>query len=298
MRYSRLIQAFYASPWAITPEKFHAMETFLALKASGGDVPDEEVVAIVAAKPHAPVQRVGRVAIVPVMGVIAQRMGLIEKASGGVSTEQISATLDTLAADRQVRSILMVHDSPGGSVFNVPELAAKIRAVKAEKKVVALADSVSASASYWLAAQASEVYVSPSSQVGSIGVLAAHADLSKWEEMQGIKTTLVTSAPHKVEHAQTLPLSEEARAELQSKVDHYHEMFVRDVAKGRGVTEGRVNADFGQGRMVTAKDAVARGMADGVATLEQLLRRLGAEGGSSPSAMAMRARAVEVENMP
>ncbi len=295
MLYARLIEAFYASPWAITPEKFRAMEMFLALKARGDDVPEEEIVAVVAGRRPANVTMAGKVAILPVFGVIAQRLGTMDRASGGVSTEELAAALDNLVADRQVKSIVMVHDSPGGSVYNVPELAAKIRDVAAQKKVTGIADSVSASASYWLLAQSTEVIVSPSSQVGSIGVLAVHADLSQWEEMQGIKTTYISSSPYKVEGAPENPLSPEARGEIQSKVDAYHAMFVRDVAKGRKVSETRVNSDFGEGRMVTARDAVARGMADRVLTLEQVLARLGAEGGPTPYAMAARARAVEVQ---
>lgn len=291
-----ILRAFYATPLAIQPEKLEAIRALLLLRAAGGEVPPERVAEVVAARRPDGVVVTGKVAVLPVFGVLAQRVGMAERASGGVSTEEIGATLDGLAADRQVSKIVMAFDSPGGSVYGVQELADKVRAVAQQKKVVAVADSVAASAAYWLASQASELYVTPGGQVGSIGVLAAHQDTSKAEEQAGLKTTYVTSSPHKAEHAPEAPLSPEALAELQAKVNHYHALFVKAVARGRNATEARVNADFGQGRMVTARDAVTRGMADGVATLEQVLRRLGAEGGSPATAAAARARAVELED--
>jgi signal peptide peptidase SppA len=301
-RYRRVLDAFYASPWAILPAKLAAVRAFLAAKARGLAVdPLPE-----ALRPGAaPYQLAGRVAVVPVFGVIAQRVSLLEQSSGGIGTEALGATLDGLAGDRAVKAIVLAVDSPGGSVFGVPELGAKIRGLRGEKKIVAVADSVAASAAYWLAAQAQEVYVTPGGQVGSVGVLVAHEDHAGELEQAGVKVTTLSAGTYKDEGSPFGPLTDEARAELQSKVDHYYGLFVSDLAKGRGVTEARVRADFGGGRMVTAKDAVTRGMADGVATLEQVLRRLGAEGAGGPgpgaqapaltaAAALRRARAVEV----
>lgn len=300
MHYARILEAFYAEPWAILAEKWQAIRAFLHLKAKGEDVPQEQVDAIVAERdsrrdlaiPAALVTTrrpdgvlmSGRVAIVPVFGVLAQRAGALDQMSGVVSAERIGATLDGLVADRQVKAIVLAYDSPGGSVFGIEELGRKILAAREEKRIVAIADSVAASAAYWLASQANEVAVTPGGQVGSIGVIAAHMDFSKWEEMQGIRTTLVTSSPHKAELAPETPLSEEARAELQGKVDHYHGLFVGAVARGRGVSAAKVEKDFGGGRMLTAKQAVERGAADRVNTLTQLLGRLGAGDGDGPKA--------------
>jgi signal peptide peptidase SppA len=291
MNYPHLLAAFNRSPWAILPEKLDEIRAFVELKVRGGDVPEERVQAIEASRRDASVQMAGRVAVMPVFGVIAQRVGGVERMSGMVSTEEIGATLDSLVADKQVRAIVMAFDSPGGSVFGVPELSEKIRAARDQKKVVALADSMAASAAYWLAAQASEVVVTPGGQVGSVGVIVAHIDVSKMEEAAGIKTTLVTSSPFKAEFAPEVPLTEEARGELQGKVNEYHAMFVAALAKGRGLTEARVNKDFGQGRMMTAKAAVEAGMADRVATLAQVVGRLN---GTPATAMAARVRAIEV----
>lgn len=306
MKYAHILSAFYAHPWAILPSKLEEVRAFLHLKAAGGDVDPEEIRAIVAARRQTiGAELVGRTALVSVFGMLAQRVGGLEAASGGVGTEAIGATLDRLVADREVRSIVLVVDSPGGSVFGVQELADKIRAYRAEKKIIGIADSVAASAAYWLLAQTSEVNVTPGGQVGSVGVVAAHQDTSKAQEIAGVKTTYVSSSPHKTDGVPESPLTPEALAELQSKVNHYHSLFVAGLAKGRGVSESRVEKDFGGGRMLTPKEALAAGMVDRVATLEQVLARLGAPaGGPSAEAQgpplsarlaAVRARAVTVD---
>lgn len=294
MRYETVIAAFHATPWAILPEKLDAIRLFLARKAAGEEIPPEEIAEVLAARRDGAQAKHGSVAVVPIYGVLAQRVGLMGQSSGGVSTEQIGAQIDQLAADPAVRTILLSIDSPGGSVYGVEELAAKIRALRDTKRIVAVANSVAASAAYWIAAQANEVVVTPGGQVGSIGVLAVHQDTTRAERKVGIKTTVVSAGKYKAELDPSLPLTEEGRAELQSKVDHYYRLFVAAVSKGRNVTEHRVEKDFGEGRMVTAKDAVSRGMADRVGTLEQTIDRYGGLAKDARLA-AIRARAVEVE---
>lgn len=303
VHYPTIMNAFHSAIWAILPEKLEEIRAFLHTKAAGGFIADERRTEVLAGRRNDGVQMAGRVAIVPVFGVISQRVSLLEEASGGISTERIGATLESLVADKTVKSIVMAFNTPGGSVYGVPELGEKIRKLRDEKKIVGIADSIAASAGYWLASQTSELYVTPSGQIGSIGVIVSHADLSKMYEQEGVKVTNITSAPYKAEGNENEPLGDEARASLQSKVNAYHEMFVGAIAKGRGISAGTVEKDFGQGRMVLAQEAVSRGMADKVGTMETLLRRLGAV--ESPSAeasvpgvqaalAAARARVVEI----
>ncbi len=298
MKYANIMNAFYSTPFAILPEKLAEIRAFLRVKANGGEIDPKEVAAIAAARRSDGVQMIGRVAVLPVFGVISQRVSMMDRASGGVSTEEIGQTLDNLVADKQVKTIVMAFDSPGGPVTGVPELAAKIRAARDQKRIIGLADPVAASAAYWLISQTSEIYATPSGQVGSIGVLAAHDDITAALEKIGVKTTLVTSAPFKAETYPETPLSEEARADMQAKVDKYHGMFVADIAAGRGTTAHRVGKDFGQGRMLLAKDALDAGMIDRVLTAEQLLAKLAASDAPKAQTTSEReriARCVEVE---
>jgi signal peptide peptidase SppA len=302
IQYQRILNAFFNTPLAMLPAKIEEVRAFLQLKAGGADVAPERIEGLVAANRereerlkaeagpefeaairHQGAIIRGKTAIIPVFGAISQRLGLFEAMSGGVSTEAVGATLDGLMDDKEVRSIVLSFDSPGGSVFGVEELGSKIRAYRDQKRIIGLADSMAASAAYWLLAQTSEINVTPGGQVGSVGVYAAHVDMTEHDKLKGIKTTLVSSTPEKVEFSPELPLTEEARGELQRMVNLYYRAFIGAVAKGRGLTEHRVENDFGKGRMFLAKESVERGMADHVRTLGQVLHRLGASG-SGPSA--------------
>ncbi len=292
MKYPNILAAFYEEVWALSPAKWQEINAFLLLKAAGGDVPPEEVQAM--ARPAAGVQRFGKVAVLPVRGVLSQRAGMLEQASGGVSTEQLGQDLDGLMHDPGVKTVVMSYDTPGGTVSGTPELAAKIRGYRTEgRRVVSMIDATAASAGLWLAAQGSEVVITPSGRAGSVGVIVGHQDISKAEEMMGVKTTLVSSAPYKTEGYPEVPLSEEARGDMQAKVQHFHSMFVADLARGRRLDVETVEKKFGGGRMLTARAAVDAGMADRIMSAERLLAELA---GTTPRAVAAaRARAVGLD---
>lgn len=214
-----------------------------------------------------------RIALVAVHGVIMPRLDW-EQWDGVVSSEGIARRVSMAARDDSVSAIVLDIDSPGGAVMGVPEAGAAIRAAAEVKPVIALAHHEAASAAYWLASQASELRVTPSGHVGSVGVIATHIDMKEWFQGVGIKWNLVTAGEHKAEFHYAQELSDGARAELQRRVDARHTEFLEVVAAGRGVTTDVVREQFGKGRMLLAKDALGVGMVDGIATLDQVLAEL------------------------
>ena len=289
-RYPAILRYVTETPWAMLPSTLLAMREIIAFRLAGGRLSPDEVAEAIGARKAAPVQpRGGSVAVLPLWGALTPHT--VMDVSGGAGTTALDSWLarfEELDADDSVAHIVLDVDSPGGSVDLVPETAAKIRA--ARTPVTAVANTRAASAAYWLASQASELVVTPSGAVGSIGVYAAHEDLSRADESAGITTTLISAeaSPYKTEGNPFEPLSDSARAEIQRKVDAYMGMFLDGVAQGRGMDAGRVAASFGQGRMLLAADAVNVGMADRVATLEQVVQGLlgGSGGRVRPAARA------------
>jgi len=216
----------------------------------------------------------GSIAVIPVYGPIQQRDDLFSLFFGGISTERLSSSLRQMLADPAIGTIVLDMDSPGGSVFGVPELADEIFQARGSKRIVAVANSWAASAAYWIASQADEVVVTPSGQVGSIGVYALHEDWSKYLDNMGVKLTAIRAGKFKTEGSWWEPLSEEAQQAVQKEVNAYYDLFVKAVGRGRGVKSSEVKSQFGEGRMVLAKEAVELGMADRVATLDETLSRL------------------------
>ncbi len=274
--YQNVLRFALTTPWAIMPEKLDEITAFLQFKADGGVVP-AEILAAAEAATAATRQRAASaegIAVLQVYGVIAQRMNMMSAFSGGTSTEEIAKWLRQAMASPSVSAIVLDVDSPGGSVFGVEELAREIRASRGTKPIVAIANSVMASAAYWIASAADQVVASPSAIVGSVGVLAMHADYSQRNETDGVRMTLVTAGKYKGEGGEDFPLTSEAQGHMQSEVNRYYDMFTKAIAAGRRVTAGQVRDGYGQGRAVGAPQALDLGMIDRIETYDQLIDRL------------------------
>jgi len=282
-RYPHVMALVREQPWAILPAKLAAITDLLRFRAEGGRLTAEEIGARIGAAAERPnPARAGAVAVIPVYGTIVQRADLFTEMSGGTSTERVSALFSQAMGDPCVGSIVLRIDSPGGGVYGVAELADQILKARGRKTIVAVADSMAASAAYWIASAADEIVVTPGGEVGSIGVFAAHEDVSRYLDAEGVTVSLISAGKYKTEGSPFEPLSDEARAAMQSRVNDYYWLFVRAVAKGRGVSVDDVRGGFGEGRVVGAQQAVKLGMADRVDTYDATVGRL-ARGGARPS---------------
>jgi len=219
-----------------------------------------------------PIARRGAVAVIPIMGHIDHRDSFF---FGGTSVTSISGAIDEVLGDNTITEIVGEFDTGGGSVFGIDELATKIRNSRGIKRMTAAVNAWCASAGYYLASQFDDVTITPSGQVGSIGVVAAHFDISKMLEEEGVKVTLIHAGRFKVEGNTFEELGDEARAEIQASVDGYFDLFVKAVAAGRGVKPKLVRGpEFGEGRMFSAKDSVKAGLADRVEPFDATITRL------------------------
>jgi len=283
MKFPYFLAYCLRTPWAMDPQ---AMQTYAAWLASayaareGGqpraDIEDEAGAGRVpkAARGEAKRAGDGAIALINVHGTIVQRASQLGPCEGGTGAQEIGNSLDAALADQSVSQILMSFDTPGGSVFGTAELGDKIRAARAIKPVIGIADSMAASAGYWLLSQCSEAYVTPGGMVGSIGVYTAHEDVSKALEAKGVNITLVSAGKYKVEGNPFEPLGDEARADTQARVDAYYRAFTMAVAKGRGVSVDQVRTGMGEGRMLLADAAQKAGMVDGVMSFGELVSKM------------------------
>ena len=283
MNHQLLVAEYLATPWALMPERLSAVTAVIA-RWSGDARASDEVMHSVAADRNARDARRqssvsnsgGGIAVLPLYGIVTQRGNMVDDVSGPgtASTQQFSNILRAALQDETVSQILIDIDSPGGSVYGVAELADEIVSARAQKPVVAIANSLAASAAYWIGCSASEFYVTPGGEVGSIGVWQAHQDYSKAMDEAGVKTTLISAGKFKVEGNPYAPLDEEAHGFMQSRVDDYYAAFTKAVAKGRGVPISQVRDGMGQGRVLGADAALASSMVDGIATFEDVVKKM------------------------
>ncbi len=276
MIHSYLLNFVYGTPWALLPEKLAVIVDLARRHAAGETLEADEVQAIVEAAQRNSngARQAGAIAVLPIAGTIIPHGDMLMESSGAMSCDRIAALFHAALADPSVAGIVLNVDSPGGSVQGVDELAADLYKSRGQKPVVAIANHLAASAAYWIATSADELVVTPSSEVGSVGVFAAHDDLSAAQEQMGVKTTLISAGKYKTEASPFGPLSDEAKAAIQSRVDDYYGMFTKAVARNRGVNVSDVRGGFGEGRVVGAKEAVASGMADRIDTLDGVITRM------------------------
>lgn len=283
--YSRASSLFFDTPLALLPSKADEIRAFWETKLGGrtldfqdraepfevrfltldGDPFSEETGD--AAQPR----QQGKVAILPLHGVISPRMNMMTAMSGGTSTDIVGSELRKQLNDPNVKAIVFDIDSPGGSAAGVTELASMIMDARGTKPLVGIVNYTGASAAYWIGSALDYLYASPSAMVGGVGVYAMHKDSSKALENEGFNVTLVSAGKNKTRGNQYEPLSGDDVAFIQSLVDDTYSMFIRDVARGRRVSQAIVRNTYGQGDILTAKQALEVGMIDGIKTAEEVI---------------------------
>ena len=209
------------------------------------------------------------VAVVPVTGPIFPRANLFTAFSGGSSISSIARDFTAAVEAPGVTDVILNMDSPGGEVTGVSELAQMIYQARDKVRVTAYVYGWGASAGYWIGSAAEEIVVADTAEVGSIGVVASYLDDRERLAKNGIKEIEIVSSqsPNK----RPDPASQSGRSQIQTIVDQLADVFVAAVAKHRGTSVEDVLDNFGQGGMIVAADAIARGMADRIGSLEGII---------------------------
>lgn len=276
-----------STPWAINQEKLRAIAIALALRVHGAQPDADRIQSAKARRRHGmatllsadgvkaaykgQIAETKSIAILPIYGTICPRMHMMEDGSGGISCERIGLWINQAANDPKIGGIVLDMDTPGGSVSGVDELANKIRAAAQQKPILAVANYDCCSAGYYLAAAASEIGMSRTSVLGSVGVYMIHQCFADALAKEGIETTMIQAGEFKLVGNPFQPLSEAAAQKLQEWVDRSYSMFISSVAKHRGKSEEHARNKFGKGWIVPAEEAKAVGMVDSIGTFDELL---------------------------
>ncbi len=279
MKHPHLLAWALSTPWAMRPDSMAAYAMVLAAHygtpgALAAAVSDFKASSEPQAAAPSASRRSGSIAVVSVTGPIVEWPSQIDMCEGGTSTRAISRAMEEHEADDSVSGIVLAFSTPGGSVYGVQEAGDTINRVKGRKPVYGVAQSLAASAGYWLLSQCTEAYCSPGGEVGSIGVYSGHEDISKALEMQGVKIELFSAGKYKTEGHPFGPMDEEGKAYQQQRAQDYYGAFTRAVAKGRGVPVDAVRSGMGEGRVLGAEAALAEKMIDGIDNLEGVIGRL------------------------
>ena len=214
----------------------------------------------------------GKVAVVSVIGPLAQRAAF-DLCAFVDGYDFIQARFEKAVAS-DADSILVDLDSPGGDCAGCFEAVRSMRAMaeRAGKPVVVFVNELAASAGYALAATLADEIILPSSgEVGSVGVVCVHIDATAQLAQRGLRATVIRSRAHKYEGSSLEALSPDTQARWQARVDELDAEFAALVTARR--PQARAAVDELAGECASGARAVALGLADRVGTYEQALAR-------------------------
>lgn len=209
------------------------------------------------------------VAIVPIAGPMMKARSKF----GGTSTVDVRTAIRQAVSDDSAQSILLLIDSPGGTVAGTESLAQDVAAADSRKPTYAHIEDLGASAAYYVASQARKITASPTSLVGSLGTMMALDDFSKRYEMIGVKAIVVSSGGMKGAGTEGTEITDEQLAYFQGLVDQGTQHFKNAVMRGRGMDQGQADALF-DGRVHDAAKAKKLGLIDDVMSLDSAMSEI------------------------
>lgn len=286
MKYPHLAARLFNAPLLVHPGKLDAIIAGLGGRLLGGAVHLDAVADSAGIAPEMFSTRRGTrgdtgyvvtdgVAVIHASGALVHRSRLDGSSSYLLGYNELAIQVEDAQADPDVHAILQVWDSPGGEVAGAFEYAQRMHALRGAKPMWAIADSMAASAAYLGGSAFEHLAISSTGYVGSIGVVMRHVDFSRALDNDGIRVTHIFAGSHKVDGNPYEPLPKSVQADMQAEIDGLYAMFVDAVAQHRGISAESVRAT--QAQVYRGMAAVSMGLADRVATTDQLISELSAQ---------------------
>lgn len=228
----------------------------------------------------------GKVAVIELEGTILNARGGTLLGMNDNMVNRFAESLGKAEADPEVKAVVLRINSPGGSVSASDALYDEVKRFKARsgKPVIASVQDIGASGAYYVACAADEVMVTPTSIVGSIGVIFQTFNVSGTMARIGVSSDAIKSATNKDAGSPLRPMTADERAIFQRMVDDYYTRFkqiVRERRGGKAKVADEVQAF--DGRVVTGEESVRLGLADHTGQLRDALD-LARKRGNAPRA--------------
>jgi protease-4 len=196
-------------------------------------------------------------------------------AGAEASAENVLPALKSAFEDSGAQAVVLLINSPGGSPVQAGIINDEIRRLKGlhEKKVYAVVEETCASAAYYIAAAADDIYVDKASLVGSIGVLMDGFGFTGLMDKLGVERRLMVAGQNKALLDPFSPQDEAQKAYLQKMLDEIHAQFIEVVKQGRG-ERLKETPDTFSGLVWSGQQAVNQGLADGLGNLDYVAREV------------------------
>jgi protease-4 len=190
-----------------------------------------------------------------------------------MDVSELLQKIEDVTKNEQIKGVLLVVDSPGGSVAPSVEIAYAIKRLKKIKPVIVYAKGTIASGSYYASIWANKIIANPGSMVGSIGVIMQGADLSGIMKKIGIKTQTVQAGKYKTIGTPSRAWKNYEVAELNKVIQSTYDMFTQDVASARGLDIKKRDL-FANAHIFTAAQAKSVGLVDSLGVMYDAKQQL------------------------
>ena len=187
--------------------------------------------------------------------------------SNVASARNIMKQIHRAQEDRSIKALLLRVNTPGGSSAASDSIYRELNKFKekVEKPIVVSMGDVAASGGYYVAASADQIFASPSTITGSIGVIMKFNNLQDLYDKIGVDSITIKSGPHKDIGSPNRQMTEEEKKMLQDMVDNVYQQFVDAVAEGRDMSEQEVRK-LADGRIYNGAKAKELGLVDSLGT--------------------------------
>ncbi|MGZ3407169.1 MAG: signal peptide peptidase SppA, partial [Polyangia bacterium] len=175
--------------------------------------------------------------------------------------QTLMAAIQRARDDARVRAIVVRIDSPGGSALASDVLARELERTAQVKPVICSLGDVAASGGYFIAAACSRIYATPSTLTGSIGIFTGKFDVSGLAQKIGVSLEHYERGTHAGIDSLYRAYTDEERTLILTKLRYFYSRFVDQVARGRGMKPGDVDA-VARGHIWSGDAAIARGLVD------------------------------------
>lgn len=169
--------------------------------------------------------------------------------------------IEDIARDDNVKAVILLIDSPGGTVTGSEIIYGELAALAGEKPVVSVIRGIGTSGAYAIALAGERIFARQTSIVGSIGVIFQWAEVSDLMASLGVDVNAIKSAPLKAEPQPFEPASEEARQMIERLVAGSLDWFVDILAQNRSLSASRART-LADGAIYTGQEALGIGLID------------------------------------
>lgn len=190
-------------------------------------------------------------------------------------SESFAQAVKKIKENKNIKGVLLVIDSPGGLVGASIEIADMVKDLAQRMPVIAYAQGLMASGSYYAGMYANEIYANRGALIGSVGVIFSGVNIEELMQKVGIKEQSIKAGAFKEIGTMTRQWSEEERQFLDGLLQEQYHMFYTDVLQARGEKlKSKDNHDFAEGKVFSANKALELGLIDKVESMQGAINAL------------------------